>query len=82
MPGTPTTARWNPRYIAYAKAHHCDCPIEQMRRDEAAWPGGRMAGFMLWIAEQKRAFVKAHPEACLGDAVYDQAAWDRWLGVS
>lgn len=71
----------NPRYIAYAKAHHCDCPYEQMRRDEAAWPGGCMTGFTLWISEQKRAFLKAHPEAGADYTIWDQAAWDRWLGA-
>jgi hypothetical protein len=36
---------WNPRYVAYAKAHG-RTPDEQLRHD------GSMAGFINWIAHQ------------------------------
>lgn len=41
---------WNPLYAAYAKAHGRSCE-DQLVHDREAWPGGRMAGYMLWIRE-------------------------------
>ena len=49
---------WNLRYLAYAKAHHVDDPVEMMRRDSAAWPGGKMAGFQIWMSQQWQAWRK------------------------
>ena len=43
------------RYVAYARAHGCSCE-EMLAADRVRWPGGKMAGFMLWVAEQWRAF--------------------------
>ena len=43
--------RWNPRYVAYARAHG-RTPEEMRAHDEKAWPGGRACGFILWMSEQ------------------------------
>lgn len=40
--------RFNPRFEAYAKANG-NAPERQLELDDAAWPGGRMAGFHFWI---------------------------------
>ena len=52
----------NPRYIAYAAAHG-RAPESMMAHDDAAWPGGRMCGFTLWIADRWRDWKQAQPES-------------------
>lgn len=42
---------WNPRYVLYAQAHGRS-PEDMLAHDELAWPGGRMAGYVLWIGAQ------------------------------
>lgn len=65
------TAEWNPRYVAYAAAHH-KTPEAMREHDIEAWPGGRMAGFILWISEHwSRWFIgvkkiKRPPPASIG----------------
>jgi hypothetical protein len=43
---------WNPRYLAYCVAQKATNPAEMMARDEIAYPGGKMAGFIIWIGQQ------------------------------
>jgi len=72
----------NPRYVAYARAHR-RTPDAQLEHDRKEFPGGCMTGFQLWIAEQRREFYAAHPEAFYDrHTIGDSAAWDRWLGVA
>lgn len=47
--------KWNPRYAAYARAHG-RTPEAMLEHDRGAWPGGRMTGFMCWIADRWRAW--------------------------
>jgi hypothetical protein len=72
---------WNPRYVAYARAHG-ETPVEMLARDGAAWPGGRMCGFTLWIRERWREWDRAHP---LADpdvrTAEDHASFDAWLAA-
>ena len=69
----------NPRYVAYAKAHD-RTPGQMMEHDRAAWPGGCMCGFLLWISEQRRAFYRACPSAFIDwHMIADQAAWTEFL---
>jgi hypothetical protein len=42
-------ADWNPRYVAYAASHN-KTPEAMGKHDEEAWPGGKAAGFILWIS--------------------------------
>lgn len=64
--------RWNPRYEAYAAAQG-NTPDEQMKKDEARWPGAVMCGFMLWIQACKVRFVG--PDA----PISDQEGFDAFL---
>lgn len=65
------TSSLNPRYVAYA--HSCGMsPEKTLRADRAKYPGGRMAGFIVWnmqrIAEYlaetglHRTTITLHPE--------------------
>lgn len=47
---------YQPRYVAYCAAHG-NTPEQQIAADRKAWPGGCMAGFILWISEQWRAWA-------------------------
>jgi hypothetical protein len=72
--------RWNPRYLAYCKAHG-KTPEQMLAHDEDAWPGGVMCGFILWMSQKLREFSKAHPGAMIGPHVRDQDAWSRFLAL-
>lgn len=68
----------NPRFIAYATAHG-RTPEAQLEHDRETYPGGSMAGFILWIADRRRAFKARCPEAFVGDLIRDQEAWTAFL---
>jgi hypothetical protein len=74
----------NPRYVAYALAHGRTVD-SMLEHDAKAWPGGKMAGFILWNTARLREFGKAHPEAFvpsgLGATLSDAGhpAYDAWL---
>lgn len=71
--------KWNPRYVAYAKAHG-QKPADMLKHDEEAWPGGKMCGFILWIREKIFAFVKEQPEvACCRDCAAHNPRFDKFL---
>lgn len=55
----PEPRDWTPRYRAYARALGTPDPGERLRRDEDLWPGGRMAGYILWIGDQWAAWRAA-----------------------
>ncbi len=73
---------YQPRYIAYARAHG-KSPEEMLEADGARFPGGKMAGFMIWIGQQwaqwykETGYPKDHP---LG--MHEHAAFTRWLEES
>jgi len=48
----PTSPPWNTRYLEYARAHGTSSPTAMLARDEQKYPGGRMAGFILWIGRR------------------------------
>lgn len=73
------TQQFQPRFVAYAKAHGRE-PQAQLDHDSKRWPGGCMCGFICWIGERKAAFLKVWPDAFYGwDKISDQAAWTAFL---
>lgn len=68
----------NPRFAAYAKAHGRS-PGAQLKHDRSQYPGGSMCGFICWIQGRITAFRREHPEAFVGDAIRNQAAFTRFL---
>jgi hypothetical protein len=71
---------WNPRYLAYCIAHRAISPEEMMSRDDIAWPGGLMTGFMCWINEQWAAWERSVDfprDGVKCDAVHRE--FDCWL---
>lgn len=39
-----------PRYWAYVLAQGCGSVEEMQRQDRERWPGGLMAGYVLWVS--------------------------------
>lgn len=55
----------NPRYVAYAAAHGRTTD-EMLAHDRDAFPGGRMAGFMIWLGRAwQAAGWRPERHACL-----------------
>jgi len=72
----------NIRYAAYARTHG-KTPDEMMTHDRSEFPGGVMAGFSVWIAQQWRAFEESKRQRRY-DALWrhvHQAEFDRWLAA-
>lgn len=72
-------SRLNPRYVCYAKAHGRS-PDAMFEADDARYPGGRMAGFMIWIRGQWHEYRTAHgisPNAPVSNEQHDH--FNTWL---
>lgn len=78
---------YQPRYLAYCRAHGRD-PEAQISHDRERWPGGAMTGFILWIRERWQAWAKEtkHPMHRQGWNAFrgpeDHANFDAWLASS
>lgn len=71
--------QYQSRYVAYATAHDVQ-PVEMIARDRVEWPGGAMAGYILWIQEQLSTWRTDNdrtPRSSLSSA--DDIAFDAWL---
>lgn len=69
------------RYVAYASAHG-NIPPEQLKHDSVNWPGGKMAGYLIWITQMWRTWAdEAGEVAQYGDAwsPSQHTAFDAWL---
>jgi hypothetical protein len=67
------------RYAAYAQAHG-RTPDAMLEHDCAAWPGGCMCGFLVWMSRQTQAFRKVRPDAFFDKhRIGDMAAWTAFL---
>lgn len=72
---------WNWRYLAYCQAHG-RAPEMQLAADAIRWPGGKMAGFMLWIQAQWIAYAarRGLPRYSI-NLMTDQKGYDRFLAA-
>lgn len=71
---------WNPYWLAYMRTQGFSSPKKFMKCEEQAHPGGRMAGFILWIADRKRAFAAEHPDGMFDCwNIGDHELWARFI---
>lgn len=70
---------YQPRFIAYCKAHGAISGAEMLARDDERYPGGVMTGFVLWIGEQWHAWKKAAGHQGKVTTEADHANFDQWL---
>ena len=70
----------NPNFLAYAASRGMTAD-EVMEADEQEYPGGKMIGFILWIAEMQRQFYEVSPQSFFSncDRITDFPAWERYL---
>lgn len=68
------------RFVAYCKAQGRE-PEAQLDHDRILWPGGHMAGYMLWIEERWKEWFAAEnirrSQCVLSDK--DHVHFDLWL---
>lgn len=69
---------FNPRYVLYAKVHGMQ-PEDMLLRDDEAYPGGKMTGFILWMGRRLTEAKAAYPEWFIDRNLYDHAGFDEWL---
>lgn len=73
---------WNPRYVAYARAHQRG-PEEMLALDCEQAPGGRMAPFIIWMSQRWQEWRRANglrPSEHVPEAGH--AEFDAWLEAS
>lgn len=69
----------NPRYLNYARVHGMT-PGAMLDHDRRQWPGGCMAGFLLWSRARLQDFMTINPRAFIrGGNLIGHDAYDEWL---
>lgn len=71
-------ADWNPRYLAYCKAHN-KMPEEMLEHDREAWPGGQMCGFLIWHNARLLEAKAQYPQWFMYNHLIDDRPYDAWL---
>lgn len=74
--------RWNHYYVAYGRAHG-RTPEAQLAHDTDAFPGGRMAGYLVWIRERWQEWRAAKGYRLDRDILSEQdhADFGAWLAT-
>lgn len=70
--------QFNPRFVAYAKVHG-HSPEEQLRLDDAEWPGGKMVGFSTWIMEKWDEWTRERLRESPKPGGFTATEWRRFL---
>ncbi len=73
--------KWNPRFLAYCKSVG-GSPEQVLARDREKYPGGHMAGFMLWIRDAWRRWASEVGEKEEWGGAWSSRqheAFDAWL---
>lgn len=79
--------KWNPRYLAYCRAHG-KTPEAMLLHDQEQFPGGCMCGFILWHSAKLNEARRTHREWFYieigGNAggLLDHKHYDKWLQKS
>jgi len=68
----------NPRYLIYCQKHE-KTSDEMLAFDHKRFPGGVMAGFIMWINKHARAFKQTFPESCIGGHIVNQDKFTKFL---
>ena len=81
IPHDPTQG-WNSRFVQYARVHG-RTPEEQLAHDQIAFPGGVMAGYIIWNDRKwteyhKLRGWKRHDHVLTTE---DHEAYDNWLSA-
>ena len=81
---TEQTVAWNPRYLAYCRAHGETDPVVMRERNLQRWPGGPGVGFILWMSQrwqQWDAMRKQKPWNHVRSAE-EYKEFDQWLATN
>ena len=70
---------YNPRYLAYCRAHGTPDPEAMLALDRKRWPGGVMAGYLVWNTEQWGAWRKETGVRTPHLLEEHHRAFDAWL---
>ena len=78
------SGQWNPRYLAYCRAHGISDPDAMLDHDNERWPGGCMCGFILWIQARWNEFdqftgISHKSETGVQQEYHD--TFDLWLNL-
>jgi len=72
---------FNPRFTAYSAASNRS-ELAQIEFDSVRWPGGKMAGFMLWVSSMWHKWSREtgeKPEWGSSWSDRQHKLFDRWL---
>lgn len=78
MPTPAPKPKFQPRYEAYAASRGLS-PAAALEADELLWPGGLMAGFMLWISRKWAEYCSVTGASRYELWDFDHAAFDAWI---
>lgn len=68
----------NPRYLAYCNYYHTS-PDDMMAVDDARFPGGIMAGYIVWISARWGEWRRLRGMVGVPTGLLDHADFDAWL---